>query len=70
MIIQRGTQTELLKMEIINNLSCDDCREKIDTFDFYTMIFAPNKNNGKYVLLCGDCARKLQNELNLKIREF
>lgn len=70
MLIHRMTKTELSVMRVIDGISCDECRDKIDTFDFYTMIFSSNKNNGKYVILCGDCARKLQNELNVKIRDF
>lgn len=68
MIIQRHTQEDLAKMRIIHNLDCDECRNKIETWDFYTMIFAPNKNNGKYVVLCGDCARELKMELDCEVR--
>lgn len=53
--------------EVLNNLKCEECRCIVRTEDIYCCNFATNKNNGKNILLCGDCARELNDSLNYTI---
>ena len=40
----------------------------MNTEDIYTIGFATNKDNGKGLLLCGNCARELKNMLEITIK--
>lgn len=67
MKITRFTQDTVNK-NILKCVECEECREKINTFDIYTISLATHKNNGKGLLLCGNCARELKMELDINIR--
>lgn len=47
---------------------CEECRNKIETDDLYIMVFSLNKNNGKHIILCGNCARELKMKLDAIIK--
>lgn len=67
MIITRFTM-ETVNKNLLKSIECEECRNKIKTNDLYTIGIAPNKNNGKGLLLCGNCARELQKCLNETIK--
>lgn len=58
---------EDVAQDVLKNMECENCRCKIDTEDVYAFNFATNKNNGKSLLLCGKCARELNNKLSIQI---
>ena len=67
MKIIRYTQDTVNK-SVLRCVECEECRKKIDTYDIYTITLATNKNNGKGLLLCGNCARELKMELGIKVK--
>lgn len=67
MKITRFTQDTVNK-SILKSVECEECRNKIETYDIYTIGLSINKKDGKGMLLCGDCARKLNKELDKTIK--
>lgn len=59
---------EDLNKDIIKKFKCEECRKNIETEDFFILYFAMNKNNGKSLILCEDCTKKLQTNLNTIIK--
>ena len=55
---------ETVNKNLLKSIECEECRNKIETYDLYTIGFDLNKNNGKGVILCGNCARELKHCLD------
>lgn len=66
MIVVKYNKKDIGK-DVLNNLKCEECRCIIRTEDMYCCNFATNKNNGKNILLCGNCTRELNDNLNYTI---
>lgn len=61
-------EREKVNKNLLKSIECDECRNLMNTEDIYTIGFATNKDNGKGLLLCGNCARELKNMLEMTIR--
>lgn len=51
---------------ILDDLKCDACKHKIETYYIYTLLFPPAME-GNCVILCADCAKELKDTLNKKV---
>lgn len=55
--------------DALNGLQCDACRNSIETYYIYTLLFTPNDINGKYAILCEDCVKELKATINKTVDE-